>query len=606
MRLYDLKSIIVVFIFFSLFLPSSSFTQSLNQKLNIAKQLENHGRFQNAQEFLEEIYQNHPDNVVVFLRYSNILMKTQSYGTLLTLIDEKEKQGDINPDYTLLKARVFYRQGKYTQAMQIWNSILQKFSQNRTMYYKVASSMINERLLEEALQVYLLGRKKINNEDLFTLNIVNIYEALLHFKEATEELTQYLNNHPKSYNTVEAKLYRFKGSDQIITTVSTCIKKAIKKQPENTVLKELLIKYFIETECFQEGWNTAQRFFPTNKQKNENILFMFAEKAYEAGSPVMAEKAYKKILKADTIFIPVEKVYYGLAQTMEAQDNNKQAVEYYNLIYVNQRKSPYAVQAMLKKARILKDELNEFNNAEVLYRSLINQSLNPQQHYTSRFSLGECLIAQGKIEKAEKIYLEAAEEYTTHRNKFWIKAIVALGRIFYLNGKFDKSIEYLGKLSTQDIDEKYLSEESLNDGLELRMLIKQNLKDSPKPLRLLARAEYYEEQREYTKAIAFLDSIFSDYTESNIVQYGLLKKGSILIKLKQFKQSIKTFENFLAQYPSDKLTDRALERIGWVYQKEGKTKLAVKYYENLLINFPASLLKEEVRLRIRSIEEKAK
>lgn len=601
MKLWRLSTFFILSIII-VSLPSSMRSQTLEQQLQLAQQLEQQGRIQSARDLLESMYKKHPQNFVVCSRYTDILMKTQSYTKLLSVIAEKEELGNINPNYLLLKARVLYRQGNYEGALHTWNEVLRKYSRDRSMYYKVASSMIKERLLEEALQIYLEGRKKLKDDNLFRLNVVNVYEALLNFQKATEELIEYLTYHPGRYKVVESKLLRFRGPDRIVTTVSGVMRKAIKKQPENTRLKELLLKYYIETEHFQEGWDTTRKFFPADKKNNENMLFLFAENAYRAGSPEMAEKAYKKILKADSIFMPVEKIYYRLGQTTEAQKRYEKAVEYYTLVYSNHNKNPEAVQAQLSKARILKDHLLDFEQAETLYRSLSKQSLKPEALYDCRYSLGECLTAQGKIDQAEKIYTQAAEAFAEEKNHLWIRAIVSLGRMFYLKENFEKSLEYLNQLSSYDIEEKYLSENSLNDGLNLRMLIKQHLKDSPEGLRLLARAEFYEEIKQYNQAVATLDSLIQDYPESNLNQYSLLHKGNIFISLQQFKKSINTYQNFLQEYPSDQLTDRVLERLGWIYQQLKKDKQAVTYYENLLTNFPYSLLREEVRLRIRTIE----
>ncbi len=599
------KSFVLLIILFAC-IPSFLEAQSLDQQLNIARKLENQGRIQSALELMETLYKNHPENIAVFSRYASVLMKSRHYTKLLSLINEKEERGRIDFDNSILKARVFYRQGRYDQAMQTWNSILRGYPQNRIMYYKVASSMINERLLEEALQVYLEGRKTLNDNDLFSLNIVNVYEALLEFEKATKELLQYLEHNPKRYAVVEAKLHRFKGSDQIVSTVSALLKKAIKKKSHNKQLKELLVKYYIGAEYFQEGWDAARKFFPSDEQDNENILFLFAEHAYKAGSSRMAEKAYRKILQTDSIFIPVGKVYFGLAQTLEVQKKYEKSIHYYDLAYKNLKNFSAVLQSRLQKARILKDALNEFEKAEKMYRTLINQPLNPQQLYNCYFSLGECLIAQGKISEAEKIYLKTADEFSEEKNTYWIKAIVSLGRMFYFKGEFDTSLTYLNQLSSTDINEEYLNEESLNDGLELRMLIKQNLRNSEKPLRLLARAEYHEERKGYEKAVAVLDTLIEGCSDSTMIRYGLFKKGTVLIRLQQYKASINVFNEFIEKYPADQLTDQALERTGWAYQKVGNPEIAAAYYENLLTNFPHSLLKEEVRMRIRSIEEEEK
>jgi len=584
-------------------IPSLIGAQSLNQQLDIARKLENQGRIQDALELMETLYNNHPENASVFSRYASVLMKSRHYTKLLSLINEKEERGRSIPDNTILKARVIYRQGRYDQAMQAWNSLLRKYPQNRIMYYKVASSMINERLLEEALQVYLEGRKTLNDNDLYSINIVNVYEALLKFEKATKELLQYLEHNPKRYAVVEAKLHRFKGSSQIVSTVSASIKEAIKKQPHNKQLKKLLVRYYIGAEYFQEGWDAARKFFPSDKKENENILFLFAENAYKAGSPAMAEKAYRKILQADSILIPVGKIYFGLAQTLEVQKKYEKAIQYYDLASEKLKNSSAALQSRLQKAGILKEVLNEFEKAEKTYRSLISQPLNPQQLYNCHFSLGECLIAQRKIKEAEETYLRTANEFSEEKNTYWIKAIVSLGRMYYFKGEFDTSLTYLNQLSSTDINEEYLSEESLNDGLELRMLIKQNFRKSKKPLRFLARAEYHVEMREYEKAVAVLDSLIEGFSDSTLIRYGLFKKGRVLIQLQKYKASIDIFEDFIERYPADKLTDQAMERAGWVYQKVGNPEKAVAFYENLLTNFPHSLLKEDVRIRIRSIEE---
>jgi len=603
MKQQKLGIFLILLIILSLCILLPIQAQSLNQQLNIARKLEDQGRIQSALELMETIYMNHPKNTAVFSRYIDVLMKTRAYSSILTLINEREEQGMSNPDNTIFKARVFYRQGRYDLAMQTWNSILNQYWQNRIMYYKVASSMINERLLEEALQVYLEGRKKLNDNNLFSINIVNVYEALLKFEKATKELLRYLEDHPDRYAVVEAKLHRFKGSDQIVSAVSSILKEAIQKQPQNKQLKKLLIKYYIGAEYFHKGWETVRKFFPSDEQENENILFVYAENAYKAGSPLMAEKAYRKILQADSVFIPVGRVYFGLAKTLEVQEKFKEALHYYDLAYKKLKNSSAVLQSRLQKARILTEELNEFENAEKIYRSLINQPLTPQQLNNCLFSLAGSLTAQGKIKEAEEIYSKTADEFSEEKNQYWIKAIVSLGRIFYFKGEFDSSLQYLNQLSSNEIDEEYLSEESLNDGLELRMLIKQNLRNSQKSLKSLARAEYHEEMREYRKAVTVLDSLIEDFSDSTMIRHGIFKKGKVLIHLQRYKESIDFFEDFIEKYPTDQLTDQALERTGWLYQKIGKPEKAVSYYEKLLTDFPYSLLKEEVRLRIRSIEE---
>lgn len=594
----------VIFVICIMFVSEYCRAQNLNQDLLIAKQLENSGRIEEAQHYYEKLYKEKPDNIVIFSRFRDFCIRIQAYNRALELIKVRKEKGDHNPDHDLFAAQIFYRQGKQIEALNLWNKILKDYPKRRSIYYKVASSMAKERLLEEALDVYKMGRKKFKDNDLFALNVVSIYEALLNYNKAAEELLEYLKKHPDQGKLVESKIFRFSRGRRAVREVTECLRSAVKKEPRNFQLRKLLMDFYIETEQFENGWNTALKLFKLYPDNKKNILLQFGKKVFTAGSPFMAEKAFRAVLESNRDIPAVkQEVYYNLARCLEVQKKFEDAVVFYRKVSQDSRNFLISIEAEFKEADILKNNFYKFQESADLYESLIKKSLNRKQKVAAHLNLGECRTAAGRLDEAEIIYKNIFADTEKRKDKFWIRSLVKLSELYYLMCKFDKSLEYLDRLTVKNIDPGFMDEESLNDGLKMKMFIKNNLRYNKKGLKIYAEAELFVRERKFDKALVCLDSLLSLYPDEAITAYGLFQKGIIQIETEDYKAALNSMKRIYTDFPLSRLADRALERSGWIYQNRGKPKRAQEQYETLLREFPGSLLKEEVRLRIRNIEK---
>jgi len=149
------------------------FAQDIRQKLTHAQNLEKAGRWEAAQIVYEELYRLNPNDVTVFNRLKNVYVINQQYERALQIVEaQRQKRADPNLDVDV--GKIYYKMGRRDEAMALWKDVLQRYPKTQGIYHSVASAMSLERLLDDAIDVYLEGRKKIGKEDLFILNLVNL------------------------------------------------------------------------------------------------------------------------------------------------------------------------------------------------------------------------------------------------------------------------------------------------------------------------------------------------------------------------------------------------------------------------------------------------
>ena len=252
---------------------------------------------------------------------------------------------------------------------------------------------------------------------------------------------------------------------------------------------------------------------------------------------------------------------------------------------------------------IQKDELFFPDEASDTFRLLNRSYPNTEENRKADLALAGCLLTQGKFDEAKEMYQEMFETRQAKQDFFWISALVHLAEIHFMQEEFDTALKVLEEITQSDFDPSQAAEPMLNDGLCLRLFLKSHTRDNPEPLILFARGVKHEKQRQFKQAIIVLDSLISLWSGTSVIAEALLMKGKIHMGLNQNKKALSALNIIIKQHPMSMVSDQAMERKGWILEKTGKRKEALDTYEALLLKYPQSFLIDEIRIRIRRLEE---
>ncbi len=578
-------------------------SQDINEKLQYAQQLEKSGQLEEAVVIYEDLYQKYPDNETVFNQLRKMYLDRQEYGKAIDLIETHLGIKPSDPELEISLAQVYFRMGEEEEAHKRWNQLVDRYPKQVYIYQMVANAMAEERLWDDAIDIYLLGRNRIGIDDLFVFDLANLYGAKIEYGKATEELIRYLILNPQSGTLVESQILRYPKTERIINDIVRQFEKAIDTNPSNLEFRRILVSVYLYAGRYQEGFiTTCELEMLTEQEKQGEALFRFGNEAFQSGEKEEAEKAYLEILKYYPHCSVKEYVLFDLAHCYEAQNRFQEAIETYERIYQEYPKSPLVHQVLYQKGLIQMTEIFDLPGAVTTFRRIIGQ--NPSGSYSdeARLALGNCMIGQGDLDQAEKIITEVFEKSWEMKGNLEINALVRLAEVHYLQGQFEEALSLLKNLAPERMDVELMQDPILNDGLNLRIFIEEHFHQPLEPLMLFVRAEFFERQRKYSQAIIVLDSLIHLYSDESIVADALFKKGEINIRTESFHESLLSFNAFLSRFPKSVLSDHAVERMGWIYEKIGDQEKALRQYENLLVVYPYSFFSDEIRQRIRKIE----
>lgn len=597
------NAFIMFLLVFSFVIPLNGLDRDIRQQLQLAEELQRSEQWKEARVIYEKLYQMAQDRLDIFQRFLDCCLECKDFDRALELVLDQQKKNPNDLNLMILKAELHAKLGNREEAIVEWEKTLGQRPKDLSVYQMVASSMTRERYYGEAEKVYLLARKQLDNQNLFALDLSNLYAAQIEYGKATSELIAQLLLYPGQISLVENHLRRYPRTKRVYLQVTNHLKKAIQTNPTKQNLKQVLMYYLLHMEAYQECLEETLLFESQEEpSKRGNALFRFAQQTFQRGALRESESAFLTVLQKYGHFKQKDRILEGLAQCYKAQNRLKDAVDTYRQLYEEFPRSSLAREALYQIAILQKNNLFYFSDAEETFQTIMKQWPNSAESMNSQMQLGECYIGQGKLQEAEQVFQKIKEREEKNHDKHWLNALIGLAEVLYFKGDFLKAISELDQLSAVSITGKAMQDPRLNDGLKLRLFLNEYARTSRGALLLFSKSAYLYRQRKLNGALFVLDSLKNQWPEDPIIPYVLFKKGELGIELDLTKMSLASYDTLLNRFPQHILADQALERKGWIYESEGDKKEAFRIYESLLTQYPYSLMANEIRDRIRKLE----
>lgn len=592
--------------------PQPNFNQTI--LLRNARALEQQGKFKEAANLYLTLYRLAPQNITYYLGVRKNLLEIKDYQALASFINEARQQNgqDVRFRFEVDDGDLLFKSGQEKEAIKKWSQIVQENSQNLTVYNLVTSAMIENRLFDEAVELYQQGRQRLGNPDLFIFELANLFAYRQEFKKSTTECLRYLKTNPDQYEFIDAKLAEFEQQEGASKQIADALLEELERENElRNPLHYLLGSLYLRARNYEAALRHYELVELQNAAKapldrDGKQLFKFAGVAIRDGAFEIGRRAFNLIITKYDTSPYLMRARLGIAQSYESEGRFTEAVQAFKNLQMAFPTAPQAPEALYRIGNIFYAQFFDYPKAIDSFKFLIEKYPASTDRFNAMFRIGDCWLALGDLDKALEWYQKPLNEKMTKAQDILDEANYNVARIRYFRGDYPAALENLKTVGQSGVKSTQPVSVLLNDALTLSIRISDNQTD-PEALKQFATAELNTLQRKYAEALSLLQALINKNPKSNLADQALFNVGDLFRLTGDYNAAMTAYSRLLADYSESFIRDLAQQRLGEVLEHDlGDLVKAQKAYEKLLVDYPNSLLLEETRKRIRTIDDKSK
>lgn len=602
-------------ILFLIFFPFLLFSQTANSLLNLAKNYEDDGLYEKAVPIYEELYKQDPANIVVLDRLKNAYRVLSKHDALISVILNQLKTDSVNIGLLCEWADALYKSKRITEAQNTIQKIVNLDPASEGTYRLAATVLMGNRRFDELTKMYLTARKNIGNDKLFVLEMANLLSYQNEYYPAAKEFLRYYRLNPVSLDYVRTQILQFPDNLKDNQSVIKAVQEDLVLYKDDYALGKFLMDLLIRNEDYDLAFEQSKT-LDLKRGKNGAEILRFANLTFDNRLFPVAQKAYAYFL---TLYPSAPQAEMGIAKCFEGMgsaevfpsatfDSNAlsqkinenlfsdKAIKAYQAIVNKYPNTEWSAEAYFHIGEILLRKIFDVQEAFVHFSKAVDAK-NPFR-IESMFRMGECYLMEGNLDQALLQYSFITREIRTGEVRD--RALFQSAEIYFFRQQFDSCRILMKEIS------KNQSGLYVNDALSYILLIQENQKESDL-MKLYAKADLLSRQKKYSEAMALLSEIIRSSPTSSIVDDALMKTGIIYNLSGRYSEAIGVFRNLVDNLQNSPLGDLAVKKIGETFEEKlGLTQEAIKAYKELLIRYPKSIYGNQVRKRIRELEQSVK
>ncbi len=570
--------------------------------LQLARQFTQNGELQKASDIYQRLYKQ--DNETYFSLYANNLIDLKKYDEAEGIIKKMARKHPEEAQYAITLGKVYTEQGNRDKANAIYDDLLKKLPSNPAAITALATQFYQSENADFAIKILQQGRKQLNNDQLFAMELLSLYRYKRDKAGLTEEYLNFLPGNPIYINQAESVLATLYDSPADYDLLRTSLLKRLQKDPQQLIYSSLLTWQYLQQKEYDQALNQALALSRRQTNNNGNDIFelcqtLVANEAYDA-----AIRGYEYLLtkntRNDELYVPVKielvntkslKVITGKYTQADLLSLEK---DYTDLLNEFGRTASTAF-AMQKLANLQAFKLHKLNEAQKLLEEAVNiKNLRPQLLAGCKLDLGDVYLMNNQPWEATLTYSQVEKAYpgapiaqdANYRN----------AKLAYYTGDFKWAKGQLNVLKAAT------SQLIANDALNLSLLIADNTvaDTAGNALKMYARADLWIFKEEQTKALATLDSIDQKYPNNSLQDDILMAKARILIQQKDYTAALLPLKKIATEHATDLWADDAVYMLGTLYEEQLNDKETAKtYYQKIITDYPGSVWIGDARKHFR-------
>ncbi|MCF7826906.1 MAG: tetratricopeptide repeat protein [Candidatus Marinimicrobia bacterium] len=598
---------------------SASEDQRLEQRASTLVRL---GRTAEAVDLYLEILYKNPGNSNIYFRVSNLLPGQENAPVLLQILEDILKTQSQNTRLLAEKGRLLYLLDRKQEAIQDWESILQKDRKDRFIYPTLTNAMLQAGAMDEAIQLLNEGRTALKDSHAFALDLARIYAAKHNYNLASKEYLSHLDQNPGMLDYISNQLIGLLENETAYESITLNLQKIMALPGDHQALVLAQAKILLHEKHYPE---CARTILASDVRRSMKDVMTIADDLLAERAWTPAADLYLYISANSKDRQQIGDALLKLASTYEYRLNREEAYKSLSGYFPGN-------QFLDLDVRILRGEDASLERTLKLYDSL--QTLLPRTNeaFLASFHIAEIqLMVSGDVDRAIRGFQNIFDN--APRNDIKLSGGTRLVDAWLAKGDTSAALQSLAKVVDKlNMDEDAprivssrikirihqgdiprLKKELLNlsgaaspadpifnDGLELMAVLNGNGPDDDPNLQQYLKAERLVGQHKLAEAIRVLQDIHGD--SESIADEAGVRAIQILLALGDDQLAVETMDNFLRTYPDSPWRANVLVWRGEQFQfTQNEPQSAIPYYEEVIVNHPEYLGIQELRVRLRSL-----
>jgi tol-pal system protein YbgF len=233
----------------------------------------------------------------------------------------------------------------------------------------------------------------------------------------------------------------------------------------------------------------------------------------------------------------------------------------------------------------------EYDRAREIYESLVERYPKSPRVDEARYQIELCNYKKGEYSSQTEVAEAYVKKYP--KSRLNQELYLLLGQSYYRKMSYNRSIEYLGRVSDADpaafvtarslMYEIYLRSGKIEDAAAvLRTVADSRAPKKDRADALLKLAGLYESAGDASKAISAYGEFAETFPKDERVPETLLAAGTAMRELKMYAESNVVLLNLLNKYPNVSETGVAELYVAFNYQRLGDYDNAIKYHKRVV------------------------
>ncbi|MCB0742616.1 MAG: tetratricopeptide repeat protein [Ignavibacteriae bacterium] len=606
--------IYISLLLFSFSIITSAQVRNIDNQLRLAKSYEDVNNFEDAEKIYSDLIKAEPTNYNIYKSYNDLLLKMKKYEESIKLIESQLAQTPNNIDLYGDLGSVYYLIGNQEKADEYWTKGITLDSENPFSYRVIANYLVENRLIEKAIDILRTGNSKSDDPTIFSYDIANLYSLTMKFEEATEEYCKIIQQKPKQENIVKNRILGYLNSPGAVEPTLKVVENYYDNEG-NSIYLDLLIDLYLRTDNFKKGLEAAIKLEKATTN-NGSVLYNYALQSSRFGNHEFAAQAYQNIIQNFPNSILIAQAEIGYTREIESNLRNKftkkdewkqfsqpsyDKNEFIKLLqaYKNLAKKypseKVGIEAEYRSGLIYQIFLEDYKKADSVFQKIISNGNASEFISQAYFGLAKIALVNGNLSEAQN-YLEDIIDQKNVAEALLVEAKYTLAKTEMWQGNFETAIKRLNEVKIISADE------NANDALQLLLILNTFKKDSVN-LILFVNADYNIEKNKFKEAAADFKKLAENKSLFLLKDFAAVNYVELLLTLNNYQEAIIFLEEISNCDEDNIFKDRFLYLLGasYFYGLHNAEKASVTL-TRIFEEFPNSIYSGKARKIISEIK----
>lgn len=578
------------------------------EEIQIAHEYALKGEKEKALKVYEDLARNFVNIPLIHNDYLNLMLDLGKYKDAEDYVEKLIRKMDDRITYRLDLGLVYIKAGDVQKAERQFKTIIKSSASDIYKIKSISDYLANNRLTDYAVMAMQEARQALSNNNLFTLELANLYRMQGNRDAMVEEYLSYVTQTPGNINYVKNLLQILLTRPEEMETLERLLYEKVQRYPDAEVYSDLLIWVNLQQKNFYGAFIQARAYDKRFKKETSKTLEI-AHIALSNEDFENADKGFSYVVKEYSNTDNYLPARLGQIRAREAKvkrsypikkDSVRYLIDEYELFTKSYPENINAYEAILNQALLYGYLLDEKDSAIDKLNELIeNPRVPPYMKAKSKLELGDIYML--KEEPWESTLLYSQVERSQRETPIGYEAKLRNAKLSYYKGEFALAQEHL------DILKEATTREIANDAMDLSIRIKENTTfDSVgTALKEYAAIELLLYQNKIDTALTQMANLKSDAMKNAnaaILDDVYWLESQIRLKRGEFDDAYNLLQKIMEEYGDDILADDAYFTQGDIAEnyKHDKDK-AMEIYREFLNKFPGSVYAAEARKRYRQL-----